>query len=710
MIGVGAGGVYTVSELVDATNPAHTYNKDEGTFALTINIFDDAPGTATAVVHATAVVTEADVLTGAPKQTAATVGQGSTFNGVVANFLDSYPFNTAADFTATIQWGDGATTAGTVGGSGAAYSVTGSHAYAGGANTYTVTVTLTDDLPGTATATVTNTITVTAADSIVVAPNATPLNTAEGAPFSGPVAAFTDPNAGAVASDFAATIDWGDGSTSVGTVTGGNGGFSVSGTHAYAADENTYLVNMTISEVNVTEADVLTTAQSQPFVTVTEGSAFQGAVAMFNDPFTGSAAGDFHATIDWGDGTTTAGTVSRSGATLTVNGGHTYADEGSYALKVTLTDDDLGTATATANNFATVSEIDSLQGQVVTIAPTAGTPFTGTVANFTDTNATATAADFTATIDWGDGTVTSGLVGGTGGNFVVSGTHTYAAAGSDTLVVTLHDDAPTGASATATGSVQVSSGGGSSGGNGGILLNAVTGGQPGSQPGSQPGNQPKSGGGSGSAPAVGSGGGTTGGTGTGGTGPTSSPNTPANAPIVPTTTTPVTPGSNQTPTYSSAKSSSGSGTVIGTTGNATPPPTTGGSSEPPASGKGDGGTGPKSDGKGGTTGGGTDGGTAPMEESFLYLVPGVGDATSAKVSLVETWSVPVQSPTVEDEVFLTADWSADDFRSAGGDGAAAAKAGGMLLGVGVWALLAGERRIGGTLTEPLKENKERVER
>ena len=50
-----------------------------------------------------------------------------------------------------------------------------------------------------------------------------------------------------------------------------------------------------------------------------------------------------------------------------------------------------------------------------------------TVATFTTSDLGAQAGDYTATIDWGDGSsATPGAIGaGTGGGFVVSGTHTY---------------------------------------------------------------------------------------------------------------------------------------------------------------------------------------------------------------------------------------------------------------------------------------------
>ena len=61
------------------------------------------------------------------------------------------------------------------------------------------------------------------------------------------------------------------------------------------------------------------------------------AVATFSDTDTLDMAGDFTATIDWGDGVTTTGTVVGSNGSFTVDGGHTYADEGSDAASVALT-------------------------------------------------------------------------------------------------------------------------------------------------------------------------------------------------------------------------------------------------------------------------------------------------------------------------------------------------------------------------------------
>jgi hypothetical protein len=62
------------------------------------------------------------------------------------------------------------------------------------------------------------------------------------------VASFTSPDPAARASDFTATIEWGDGNTSDGTVTpDGRGGFNVSGSNTYAAP-GSYAITVTITD------------------------------------------------------------------------------------------------------------------------------------------------------------------------------------------------------------------------------------------------------------------------------------------------------------------------------------------------------------------------------------------------------------------------------------------------------------------------------
>ncbi len=89
----------------------------------------------------------------------------------------------------------------------------------------------------------------------------TQVNATAGAPFSGSVATITDGDATATASDYAATIDWGDGSSSNGTVSAGSpsGQFTVSGSHTWSA-AGTYPVHVAITKVNGRSTAADTTA------------------------------------------------------------------------------------------------------------------------------------------------------------------------------------------------------------------------------------------------------------------------------------------------------------------------------------------------------------------------------------------------------------------------------------------------------------------
>src|SRR5262249_52905749 len=75
--------------------------------------------------------------------------------------------------------------------------------------------------------------------------------------------------------------------------------------------------------------------------------------AIFTDTNPATAAGDFTAVIDWGDGIRSAGKVVGSNGTFTVTGSHRYDDEGFYAVTVQINHD---SATAVAFGRAVVRE------------------------------------------------------------------------------------------------------------------------------------------------------------------------------------------------------------------------------------------------------------------------------------------------------------------------------------------------------------------
>jgi hypothetical protein len=158
-----------------------------------------------------------------------------------------------------------------------------------------------------------------------------------------------------------------------------------------------------------------------------EGSAFSTQVALATVGVTGAI------TIAWGDGTTSTGTLA-SGRIGPILGTHTYARAGIYNGTVTWTDAK-GSKSATFSMKVTDAPLSATG---LTIAARVGTPFNGAVATFTDPNPFAAPADFSATINWGDGTSSAGTVSG-GGAFVVAGTHAFASPGVYQTTVAIRD-------------------------------------------------------------------------------------------------------------------------------------------------------------------------------------------------------------------------------------------------------------------------------
>ena len=179
------------------------------------------------------------------------------------------------------------------------------------------------------------------------------------------MATFTDPGGaepnafdpGPLSVDYSASINWGDGSTTPGTITYSGavgfptGVFSVASPHTYG-EEGVFTITTVISHEASTPQTVISTATvSDPNVIATGGFAFtavEGAaaasqtVATFTDPGgaepnafdPGPLSVDYSATIDWGDGSTTPGTITYSGAVgsptgvFSVASPHTYGEEG----------------------------------------------------------------------------------------------------------------------------------------------------------------------------------------------------------------------------------------------------------------------------------------------------------------------------------------------------------------------------------------------
>ena len=374
-----------------------------------------------------------------------TATEGISFSGVIGHFSDANAAAVAADFSASINWGDGTTTNTvpadiTSDGSGGFY-VHGTHTYAEeGAASVATTIT------GSGGGTTVSTYTSTAADAALTATGSN-ITAIEGTGFTGRlVANFTDADPNGVIGDYTAGINWGDGHSTVGTVTAdGHGGWNVSGDYLYVVAGN-YVVTMTVNDIggatqqatSVSAVAHGTISASGVNVTAVEGIALPGTtlVAHFTDTNLSAVAGNFTATIDWGDGSSpSSSTITANGGGFDVSGGHTYNHAGTNVILVSISgvgDTKTAGATATVNNN-TITITGKLNNAVE------GTAFVGNVVSFTDANGAAVKADFTAMIDWNDGTApTTGTINDkSGGGFNIAGTHAYTIPASYAPTVTL---------------------------------------------------------------------------------------------------------------------------------------------------------------------------------------------------------------------------------------------------------------------------------
>jgi hypothetical protein len=175
------------------------------------------------------------------------------------------------------------------------------------------------------------------------------------------------------------------------------------------------------------------------YIGVGEGP-FTGQITSFTDSVATRMPSDYTATLLWSDGTTTAGTIMGSNGSFTVSGSHTFPDEGTDNVYVTVTVN-ATQETETAGCGIKISDADNFSGTPVHFTATAGVSFTMVVANFTDSYTGNQPSDFKSEIEWGDGTYTyPATITGGGGMFSVSGTHTYTQAGSFSIQVILAED------------------------------------------------------------------------------------------------------------------------------------------------------------------------------------------------------------------------------------------------------------------------------
>ena len=300
----------------------------------------------------------------------------------VATFTDVGGPEPIGNYSAAIDWGDGSSaSAGTVSLASGTFTVQGSHTYAeestsehtpGGLDYYVVKATVVDN-NGFSTLSSTATSHATVSDPAVTPTGGYTFTAIEGELSAlQTVATFTDPGGPEPVGDYSADINWGDGgANSSGTITfnAGTGIFTVQGSHLYA-DENSpgipYIITTTIRHEHAPDAVAVSLAVVSEGPIAANGVAVNGfefsplanvPVATFTHGISLEPPEEFQATINWGDGATSAGIVSVAAHVYTVTGSHTYTDEASFPISVVILDIDPGsTASATANSTATMLE------------------------------------------------------------------------------------------------------------------------------------------------------------------------------------------------------------------------------------------------------------------------------------------------------------------------------------------------------------------
>ena len=193
--------------------------------------------------------------------------------------------------------------------------------------------------------------------------------------------------------------------------------------------------------VSVAVADAPLTAQGK-FLAAPHGAPVRdpgksdAVVASFTDADPNGVVADYSASIDWGDGTALAtGTIIANSKGFDVHGTHTYAAPGAHTATITI--HDVGGSSAVA--MSPVADDYPLILTARRLHFRAGQNFMLMLGTITDTDPTANGSSLSASIDWGDGTSSSGsLVAQTPG-FAIMGMHTYTSVRVFTVTITVTD-------------------------------------------------------------------------------------------------------------------------------------------------------------------------------------------------------------------------------------------------------------------------------
>jgi RHS repeat-associated protein len=427
---VGSNGDYTVLD-------SHTY-AHPGTYLIHTRIQDEESPFQD--VYTTIVVQPTDppsaglVTDSHPQFT----NEGDTLSGLLATFHDSLDLP-ADDYTATIDWGDRTPTSyGVVSGGSGTYQVSGQHVYTDDGS-FLVAVSLRDSSRSVLS------FTTVVVQDFVPQLSVRSLSVPRGAALTAiDVAQFEGYGPLDQATDYYALIDWGDGRRDAGGVVGSGGHFHVVGSHTYGST-GSYTMGVTVMEPN---GSVATASGSVSVADLAEGAPWSadGPLVMFSDenPYA-TDPGLYVVTIDWGDGgpghpDVSAGTVEGSNPFDVPSPTHTFTEPCNCRIVTTVQEGD-GDVSGSDSRTVSVADAPLQKVEPADLTGVPDQPLSGaTVAVFQDLDPGGTVTDYSATIDWGDGIVSTGTVtANDDGSFRVAGDHTYAQAGFYTVVVYVAD-------------------------------------------------------------------------------------------------------------------------------------------------------------------------------------------------------------------------------------------------------------------------------
>jgi len=428
---------------------------------------------------------------------------GSSFSGQIATFVAADGATDALRYNGMMNWGDNTSSAVTIvydpntnAAAGGTFDVMASHTYRA-PGPETMTLTLNDGWDSTIDS---QSATITVADQAL-----TPTSTQPSLPQSQQgsliaptdLATFQDANPMALASDFSATIQWGDNSsTAASSITRGAGGiFHVDAGHTYEhpSPSGGYQISIQVSDgpsslmiansIVVTPAPIVLAPSTVYLAADSRNNQGQAIIPAGSVVGTFTQAGQIDAESAYESAYEStasfvrfAGTSSETPLVVTLanNGGPNtvstavdtlispYLAIGSTPFTLQVANTASGALSSVGGTVQVTDVPPTISLNQPTLSTTMGSAFSGAVADYNlDFGGSIDLSSlYSASINWGDGTSnTSGTItaGPVPGSYIVSGSHTYVdigskldnqAAGTEPLTLTITRNGAGGASDT----------------------------------------------------------------------------------------------------------------------------------------------------------------------------------------------------------------------------------------------------------------------